>query len=115
VNNFNTVGIRLFKTHSYSPGVFGMVAMQLLRCSVWLLCVVSCFRRFEAAVLQGKSPTMEMLFDWGTTNCTVGDLVEILVRHQLFAAVSVLLPDDQICHTKAGILTCSENLRIRLH
>ncbi|CAM4733686.1 unnamed protein product [Leuciscus chuanchicus] len=59
-------------------------------------------RRFEAAVLQGKSPTMEMLFDWGTTNCTVGDLVEILVRHQLFAAVSVLLPEDKICHTKAG-------------
>ncbi|KAG1938326.1 interleukin-1 receptor-associated kinase 4 isoform X2 [Pimephales promelas] len=59
-------------------------------------------RRFEAAVLQGKSPTMEMLFDWGTTNCTVGDLVEILVRHQLFAAVSVLLPEDQICHTKAA-------------
>ncbi|XP_056108559.1 interleukin-1 receptor-associated kinase 4 [Rhinichthys klamathensis goyatoka] len=73
-------------------------------------------RRFEAAVLQGKSPTMEMLFDWGTTNCTVGDLVEILVRHQLFAAISVLLPEDQICHTKAGILTtitCSENLRLR--
>lgn len=59
-------------------------------------------RRFEAAVLQGKSPTMEMLFDWGTTNCTVGDLVEILVRHQLFAAVSVLLPEDKICHTKPG-------------
>ncbi|XP_048015067.1 interleukin-1 receptor-associated kinase 4 [Megalobrama amblycephala] len=59
-------------------------------------------RRFEAAVLQGKSPTMEMLFDWGTTNCTVGDLVEILIRHQLFAAVSVLLPDDEICRTKAG-------------
>lgn len=77
----------------------------LLRCSVWLLWVASDFRRFEAAVLQGKSPTMEMLFDWGTTNCTVGDLVEILIRHQLFAAVSVLLPDDEICRTKAGILT----------
>ncbi|KAI2648666.1 Interleukin-1 receptor-associated kinase 4 [Labeo rohita] len=59
-------------------------------------------RRFEAVVLQGKSPTMEMLFDWGTTNCTVGDLVEILIRHQLFAAVSVLLPDHKICHTGAG-------------
>ncbi|KAK7121164.1 hypothetical protein R3I93_022300 [Phoxinus phoxinus] len=59
-------------------------------------------RRFEAAVLQGKSPTMEMLFDWGTTNCTVGDLVEILTRHQLFSAVSVLLPEDKTCHTKAA-------------
>ncbi|XP_067292353.1 interleukin-1 receptor-associated kinase 4 isoform X2 [Pseudorasbora parva] len=68
-------------------------------------------RRFEAAVLQGKSPTMEILSDWGTTNCTVGDLVEILSRHQLFAAITVLLPDE-ICHTKdettkAGFLTFS--------
>lgn len=60
------------------------------------------FRRFEAVVLQGKSPTMEMLFDWGTTDCTVGDLVEILLRHQLLAAVSVLLPDHSSCHASAG-------------
>uniref|UniRef100_A0A8C1ITR6 Interleukin-1 receptor-associated kinase 4 n=1 Tax=Cyprinus carpio TaxID=7962 RepID=A0A8C1ITR6_CYPCA len=59
-------------------------------------------RRFEAVVLQGKSPTMEMLFDWGTTDCTVGDLVEILLRHQLLAAVSVLLPDHSSCHASAG-------------
>lgn len=59
-------------------------------------------RRFEAVVLQGKSPTMEMLFDWGTTDCTVGDLVEILLRHQLLAAVSVLLPDHSRCHASAG-------------
>uniref|UniRef100_A0A673K1I5 Interleukin-1 receptor-associated kinase 4 n=1 Tax=Sinocyclocheilus rhinocerous TaxID=307959 RepID=A0A673K1I5_9TELE len=59
-------------------------------------------RRFEAVVLQGKSPTMEMLFDWGTTDCTVGDLVEILLRHQLLAAVSVLLPDHSSCRASAG-------------
>ncbi|XP_042609012.1 interleukin-1 receptor-associated kinase 4 isoform X8 [Cyprinus carpio] len=62
-------------------------------------------RRFEAVVLQGKSPTMEMLFDWGTTDCTVGDLVEILLRHQLLAAVSVLLPDHSSCHASAGFCT----------
>ncbi|XP_067292352.1 interleukin-1 receptor-associated kinase 4 isoform X1 [Pseudorasbora parva] len=73
-------------------------------------------RRFEAAVLQGKSPTMEILSDWGTTNCTVGDLVEILSRHQLFAAITVLLPDE-ICHTKdettkaGSSVQCEEVLR----
>ncbi|KAF4094722.1 hypothetical protein G5714_023800 [Onychostoma macrolepis] len=59
-------------------------------------------RRFEAVVLQGKSPTMEMLFDWGTTDCSVGDLVEILLRHQLLAAVSVLLPDHSLRLASAG-------------
>ncbi|XP_026057833.1 interleukin-1 receptor-associated kinase 4 isoform X5 [Carassius auratus] len=59
-------------------------------------------RRFEAVVLQGKSPTMELLFDWGTTDCSVGDLVEILLRHQLLAAVSVLLPDHSPCPVSAG-------------
>ncbi|XP_066523376.1 interleukin-1 receptor-associated kinase 4 [Hoplias malabaricus] len=50
-------------------------------------------RKFERLVFQGKSPTVELLYDWGTTNSTVGELVEILVRHKLFAAASVLLPD----------------------
>ncbi|XP_059391837.1 interleukin-1 receptor-associated kinase 4 isoform X2 [Carassius carassius] len=59
-------------------------------------------RRFEAVVLQGKSPTMELLFDWGTTDCSVGDLVEILLRHQLLAAVSVLLPDHSPCPASAA-------------
>ncbi len=53
-------------------------------------------------VLQGKSPTMEMLFDWGTTDCSVGDLVEILLRHQLLAAVSVLLPNHSSRLAAAG-------------
>ncbi|KAM9495893.1 interleukin-1 receptor-associated kinase 4 [Clarias gariepinus] len=50
-------------------------------------------RRFERLVAQGKSPTVELLYDWGTTNCTVGELVEILISHQLFAPARVLLPD----------------------
>ncbi|EHB13841.1 Interleukin-1 receptor-associated kinase 4 [Heterocephalus glaber] len=49
-------------------------------------------RRFEALVQTGKSPTSELLFDWGTTNCTVGDLVDILIQNELFAPASLLLP-----------------------
>nr|XP_005993248.2 PREDICTED: interleukin-1 receptor-associated kinase 4 [Latimeria chalumnae] len=50
-------------------------------------------RRFEGLVHAGKSPTCELLFDWGTTNCKVGDLVDLLIRNQLLAAASLLLPD----------------------
>ncbi|KAL2093873.1 hypothetical protein ACEWY4_011185 [Coilia grayii] len=49
-------------------------------------------RRFEGLVARGKSPTVELLYDWGTTNATVGELVDILVRHRLFAPAAVLLP-----------------------
>ncbi|MBN3298384.1 IRAK4 kinase, partial [Amia calva] len=38
-------------------------------------------RRFERVSATGKSPTAELIFDWGTTNCTVGDLVDILIRN----------------------------------
>lgn len=50
-------------------------------------------RRFEGLVPQGKSPTMELLADWGTTNTTVGELVDILKSNQLQAAARLLLPD----------------------
>lgn len=50
-------------------------------------------RRFEALLQTGKSPTCELLFDWGTTNCTVGDLVDILLQTEFFAPASLLLPD----------------------
>ncbi|XP_047595694.1 interleukin-1 receptor-associated kinase 4 [Lutra lutra] len=50
-------------------------------------------RRFEALLQTGKSPTCELLFDWGTTNCTVGDLVDLLIQNEFFAAASLLLPD----------------------
>ncbi|XP_018540121.1 interleukin-1 receptor-associated kinase 4 isoform X2 [Lates calcarifer] len=49
-------------------------------------------RRFEGLVAQGRSPTEELLNDWGTTNSTVGELVDILRSHKLLAAASVLLP-----------------------
>ncbi|XP_051497485.1 interleukin-1 receptor-associated kinase 4 isoform X1 [Apus apus] len=50
-------------------------------------------RRFEAFGQMGKSPTCELLYDWGTTNCTVGDLVDLLVRNQFLAPARLLLPE----------------------
>ncbi|XP_012874289.1 PREDICTED: interleukin-1 receptor-associated kinase 4 isoform X1 [Dipodomys ordii] len=65
-------------------------------------------RRFEALLQSGKSPTSELLFDWGTTNCTVGELVDLLVQNEFFAPASLLLPDaipkaDNILHPKEAI------------
>nr|XP_046250103.1 interleukin-1 receptor-associated kinase 4 isoform X2 [Scatophagus argus] len=54
------------------------------------------FRRFEGLVAQGKSPTVELLADWGTTNSTVGELVDILKSHKLLAAASLLLPVEEV-------------------
>ncbi|XP_056907687.1 interleukin-1 receptor-associated kinase 4 isoform X2 [Takifugu flavidus] len=50
-------------------------------------------RRFAGLVAQGKSPTEELLADWGTSNCTVGELVDILKSHKLLAAAAIVLPD----------------------
>nr|AIC37509.1 interleukin-1 receptor-associated kinase 4 [Lutjanus sanguineus] len=52
-------------------------------------------RRFEGLVARGKSPTEELLNDWGTTNSTVGELMDILRSHKLLAAASVLLPEEE--------------------
>ncbi|OCT88971.1 interleukin-1 receptor-associated kinase 4 [Xenopus laevis] len=49
-------------------------------------------RRFEGTVQMGKSPTCELLYDWGTTNCTVLDLTELLKKNGFYAAASFLLP-----------------------
>uniref|UniRef100_A0A3Q3XAK3 Interleukin-1 receptor-associated kinase 4 n=1 Tax=Mola mola TaxID=94237 RepID=A0A3Q3XAK3_MOLML len=49
-------------------------------------------RRFEGVAAQGRSPTTELLADWGTTNCTVGELVDILRSQKLLAAARLLLP-----------------------
>ncbi|XP_041071882.1 interleukin-1 receptor-associated kinase 4 isoform X1 [Carcharodon carcharias] len=49
-------------------------------------------RRFEG-ICMGKSPTAELLFDWGTTNATVHDFVEILIQNHFLAAASLLLPE----------------------
>uniref|UniRef100_A0A3B4AAN0 Interleukin-1 receptor-associated kinase 4 n=1 Tax=Periophthalmus magnuspinnatus TaxID=409849 RepID=A0A3B4AAN0_9GOBI len=53
-------------------------------------------RQFELLLQQGKSPTIELLNDWGTTNCTVRDLVDILKSQQLLAAASLLLPGKSV-------------------
>ncbi|XP_040894011.1 interleukin-1 receptor-associated kinase 4 isoform X2 [Toxotes jaculatrix] len=58
-------------------------------------------RRFEGLVAQGRSPTVELLNDWGTTNSTVGELVDILRGHKLLAAASVLLPVEEATPAKA--------------
>uniref|UniRef100_A0A8C5PGL9 non-specific serine/threonine protein kinase n=1 Tax=Leptobrachium leishanense TaxID=445787 RepID=A0A8C5PGL9_9ANUR len=50
-------------------------------------------RRYEGTVQKGKSPTCELLCDWGTTNCTVQDLADLLVKHQFLSAASLLLKD----------------------
>ncbi|KAM4734633.1 interleukin-1 receptor-associated kinase 4 [Anableps anableps] len=62
-------------------------------------------RRFEGLVTQGKSPTVELLNDWGTTNCTVGELVDILKSHNLLAAVSLLLPGEEYSSTETRQLS----------
>ncbi|XP_063165466.1 interleukin-1 receptor-associated kinase 4 [Candoia aspera] len=51
-------------------------------------------RRFEALKQVGKSPTCELLYDWGTLNCTVSDLVDLLIRNQFLAPASLLIPDS---------------------
>ncbi|XP_077194735.1 interleukin-1 receptor-associated kinase 4 isoform X1 [Paroedura picta] len=51
-------------------------------------------RRFEALTQMGKSPTCELLYDWGTLNCTVSDLVDLLIRNQFLTPASLLLPDS---------------------
>ncbi|KAM8972049.1 interleukin-1 receptor-associated kinase 4 [Pelodytes ibericus] len=50
-------------------------------------------RRFEGTIQKGKSPTCELLYDWGTTNCTVGELTDLLVKHHFLSAASLLLPE----------------------
>ncbi|XP_069620839.1 interleukin-1 receptor-associated kinase 4 isoform X2 [Ranitomeya imitator] len=48
-------------------------------------------RRFEGVIQKGKSPTHELLYDWGTTNCTVQDLTDLLLRNE-FLTVASLFP-----------------------
>nr|QNS30975.1 interleukin 1 receptor associated kinase 4 [Gambusia affinis] len=61
-------------------------------------------RRFEGLVTQGKSPTVELLNDWGTTNCTVGELVDILKSRNLLAAASLLLPWEEYSSAETHLL-----------
>lgn len=64
-------------------------------------------RRFDGLVAQGRSPTIELLNDWGTTNSTVGELVDILKSHKLLAAANLLLPDAVEEVTSAEMLPIS--------
>ncbi|XP_059834318.1 interleukin-1 receptor-associated kinase 4-like isoform X2 [Hypanus sabinus] len=50
--------------------------------------------RLEGVVKMGKSPTTELLIDWGTTNTTVLELVEILIQNNFLAAANLLLPEE---------------------
>ncbi|KAK7891630.1 hypothetical protein WMY93_023593 [Mugilogobius chulae] len=55
--------------------------------------VIACIRKPNgtSSILNfTKSPTIELLNDWGTTNCNVRDLVDILMSQELFAAASLL-------------------------
>ncbi|KAM5169990.1 interleukin-1 receptor-associated kinase 4 [Mantella aurantiaca] len=52
-------------------------------------------RRFEGSIQKGKSPTQELLYDWGTTNCTVRDLADLLRKKNFLTAASFLLPDQE--------------------
>lgn len=49
---------------------------------------------------------MELLNDWGTTNSTVGELVDILKSHMLLAAAGVLLPGGT-CRNKGTVTVAS--------
>ncbi|XP_028666572.1 interleukin-1 receptor-associated kinase 4 [Erpetoichthys calabaricus] len=51
-------------------------------------------RRFEGLLAMGKSPTIELLHDWGTTNCTVSELVDILLSNHFIAPANLLIPDS---------------------
>ncbi|XP_066447826.1 interleukin-1 receptor-associated kinase 4 [Eleutherodactylus coqui] len=53
-------------------------------------------RRFEGVIAKGKSPTLELLYDWGTTNCTVQDLA-VLLRTNDFLTAATLLPYEPVC------------------
>ncbi|XP_070611967.1 interleukin-1 receptor-associated kinase 4 [Erythrolamprus reginae] len=61
-------------------------------------------RRFEALKQVGKSPTCELLYDWGTLNCTVSDLVDLLIRNQFLAPASLLIPETVLLHKKGPVV-----------
>lgn len=73
-----------------------------------------CLRRFEGLAVQGKSATQELLSDWGTTNCTVGELVDILTSQKLWSAACFLLPG--MTRVRAPPLLISpQHIRIHMH
>uniref|UniRef100_UPI00358EEAC5 interleukin-1 receptor-associated kinase 4-like isoform X2 n=1 Tax=Myxine glutinosa TaxID=7769 RepID=UPI00358EEAC5 len=49
-------------------------------------------RKFEDVRRSGRSPTVELLCDWGTTNITVGQLHQVLCESGFTSAAVTLLP-----------------------
>ncbi|XP_061323773.1 interleukin-1 receptor-associated kinase 4 isoform X3 [Pezoporus flaviventris] len=63
----------------------------------------------------GKSPTCELLYDWGTTNCTVADLVDLLIRNQFLAPASLLLPGNSVRMAQEVTLPLSSQETLPIH
>lgn len=76
-----------------------------------MLILIYLLRRFEAFVQMGKSPTCELLYDWGTTNCTVGDLVDLLIRNQFLAPARLLVPGNCYSFTYYTVFSVSKMLK----
>lgn len=79
---------------SFAFNLFPFMLLEVVISFFVILVLIYLFRRFEAFVQMGKSPTCELLYDWGTTNCTVADLVDLLIRNQFLAPASLLLPGN---------------------
>uniref|UniRef100_A0A8D0L6X1 non-specific serine/threonine protein kinase n=1 Tax=Sphenodon punctatus TaxID=8508 RepID=A0A8D0L6X1_SPHPU len=71
-------------------------------------------RRFENLKQMGKSPTCELLYDWGTINCTVSDLVDLLIRNHFLVPASLLLP-DAVRVTDDVIVPLSSQVTMPIH
>lgn len=48
---------------------------------------------FELELHRGKSPTEQLISDWGTSNATVQDLVKILEELDILSCIDILLPE----------------------
>lgn len=79
---------------SFAFSLFPFMLLEVIFSFSLIFALTYLLRRFEAFVQMGKSPTCELLYDWGTTNCTVADLVDLLIRNQFLAPASLLLPGN---------------------
>lgn len=89
---------------SFAFNLFPSVVLELIFSFFVILVLTYLLRKFEAFVQMGKSPTCELLYDWGTTNCTVADLVDLLIRNQFLVPASLLLPGN--CYSFYCVLYC---------
>uniref|UniRef100_A0A3B3UXW2 Interleukin-1 receptor-associated kinase 4 n=1 Tax=Poecilia latipinna TaxID=48699 RepID=A0A3B3UXW2_9TELE len=91
-------------TPSFTSGTSALVTVRSVFKMGYKTLPLCVFRRFEGLVAQGKSPTVELLNDWGTTNCTVGELVDILKSRNLLAAARLLLPWEEYSSAETHLL-----------